>query len=782
MTTSNTQTFIVAELTLKSKADSSTKTIYLSNRVTPDDTNFGRYIPIINSVSGIGLKTGDTLPTTARGQLVLDNAPNSFGYQRRLSDFLERYTLIDQVLTIKIATTPLSDLNITADLSTIWVGRVVSSRQSFGKTPTISLEISQETIARRVITKGIDSAAFSQAPEKSLGQHIPVVIGNSVEVKAIQVNSVSGYYAYSTTLGSTHISGGVQAYYVRDRDGVYRQVSSAPAGAAYEYTDSGSSTRHLYWNEDIEEAAYRFAVGNKYMISTVEMMFHGTGDATWSGGSGDKMGTFIFKLYEHDRVTGGPGELLATANMDKSVYETQFRGSTSSRFWVGAPFDKVAICSKESYYWLSVSQTTNLGSTTNEDLGPPARNSTASGIVRAYLYTDSARGRQKEKGWRIKDTAIYDKIFKLYGVTLTDYPNPGTSGTTDSEGLGHAYFEAAQRNITVQGDMVYLGPSVADLDFVVEANGLKDDSSGTITGTPSAVLTTAKHAIRCLDREWNGTTWAGGRFDWTKLSGYHGLGNRTIKGRTTSRTLLPDFISAICKSSASKIVQTNSSTPLAFWAWGTTSTPTVRLCQEDTVILSVDQRGVETIINRLGLLYDKRVKNLDLIGERTQDGRTDYAGYLNWRYDTNSLTTTLSTRSQSLYGDRVLSNPGHDWAADSATAEELAKYYLSVFAFPSVYVSVEVPYLKYSTLDIMDVIYIVSPDLPSYFGTASSAPLPTYGTTSLSEVDLLQGNYLVRANEYRAQIEGKEFILGETDYPRLRLDLKLLLNYPADPT
>lgn len=791
MTTSNNQTFIVAEIVLKSKSDSSTKTIYLSNRVALNDTNFGRYIPIITSVSGIGVKSSDTLPVSSRGQLVLDNAPNSYGYQRRLSDFFERYTAIDQAVTIKIATTPLDDLNITADLSTIWVGRVVSHRQNFGKTPTLTFEISQESIARRVITKAIDSTAFPYAPESSLGQHIPVVIGNNVEVKAIPtMTGVSPQYAYSTTLGSTHISGGVQSYYVRDRDGVYRQVSSAPSvsTAVYEYTSSGSTTRHQYWNEDIEEAAYRFAVGSKYIVGTVSMLFHGTGNATWSGGSGDKVGAFIFKLYAHDPIgggssAGGPGELLASAMADKTIYETSFQGATSTTFWVTASFDKAVICAKDSYYWLSVSQTTNLGSTANEDLGPPARNSSASGIVRAYLFTDSARGRQKEKGWRIKTTAIYDKIFKIYGVTFTDYPNPGTSGTTDAEGLGHAYFQAdLNPAIDPPDGILQSAPAIDELDIVVSVNGLKDDGSGTITGSASSVLTTAKHAIRALDREYNGSAWTGGRFDWTKLSGYHALGNRIIKGRTTGRTLLPDFISAICKSSASKIVQTNSSTPLAFYAWGTTSSPTVRLSQEDTVVLGVDQRGPETIINRLGLLYDKRVRDTDIVGIRTQDGRTDYAGYLNWRYSTNALTTTLSTRSQSLYGDRVLSGPEHEWAADSATAEELAKYYLSVFAFPSVYVSVEVPYLKYSTLEIMDVILIVTPELPGYFGTASSAPLPTYGTGSQDEVDLLLGNYLVRANEYRAQIEGKEFILGETDYPRLKLDLKLLLNYPADPT
>lgn len=770
MASPSLQVWIVAELALKSLSDASTKTVYLSNRAALDDTNFGRYQPIIQRVSGIGVKAGETLPQSGRGQIVLDNSPNTYGLQRRFGDILERYTAIDQVVTIKIATTALSDLDITGDLSTVWVARIVGARQTYGANPTIILDIAQDTIARRVITKPINTIDFSAAPTASLGKHLPIVIGSSVEVDAIQIDATTTpKYAYCTTLGSTHISGGVQAYYVRDYDGIYRQVTSAgtTSTAVYTIADSGATNADEYWLDTIDETAVKFAVGSKYIGVTVRVKFQGTGVVGWVGGTATQAGKIIFRIYEENESLSVPGQLIGTAVANKADYQASFRGLTSTSFYVEANFDKPVIFSKASNYYLSVAQTFSAV----EDDAPPLSNNASATVYDKYLDTSTGRG--QELTWVSVTGTNVDRIFDIFGAVFTDTATP-SGAEINGDGLGHGYFTITQRAAGF--------PALNNIPYIVSVNGLKDDSSGTITGAASSVLTTAKHAIRCLDREWNGSTWTGGRFDWTKLSGYHGLGSRIIKGRTEGRTLLQDFISNICKSSASKVLQVNSTTPLAFYAWGTSTTPTVRLSQEDTQIISLERKGTETIINRLTLLYDKRVKDTQLVGVRTQDGQTDFAGVIDWRYTTSALTTALSTNSRSLYGDRVLDAPEHPWIGDSTTAEEMAKYYLGVFAYPLAYATVEVPYLKYSAIEIMDVIYIVHPDLPSYFGTSSNAALPTYGTTTLTEVDLIQGNYWVRAQEIRAQVEGKEIIIGDSDYPRLRLNLKLLLNYPADPT
>ena len=766
MASPSLQVWIVAELALKSLSDASTKTVYLSNRAALDDTNFGRYQPIIQRVSGIGVKAGETLPQSGRGQIVLDNSPNTYGLQRRFGDILERYTAIDQVVTIKIATTPLSDLDITGDLSTVWVARIVGARQTYGANPTIILDIAQDTIARRVITKPINTVDFSAAPTASLGKHLPIVIGSSVEVDAIQIDaSTTPKYAYCTTLGSTHISGGIQAYYAKDYDGVYRQVTSAgtTSTAVYSVADSGSSARDQYYLAAIAETGVQFAVGSKYLVASVRVQYRGTGSGAYAAGE-DKL---YFRIYEKDVNNGNPSTLLGTATAKCIDYQASFQGSTATKFWVEANFDKPVICSKDSNYIFTVSASDLSAAGA---VAPDANNASATAYDR---YNEGAAVSSASTNWYTSTGANRDKIFEMFGAVFTDSATPSGS-EINGDGLGHGYFTITQRSAGF--------PPLNSLSYIVSVNGLKDDSSGTITGAASSVLTTAKHAIRCLDREWNGSTWTGGRFDWTKLSGYHGLGSRIIKGRTEGRTLLQDFISNICKSSASKVLQVNSTTPLAFYAWGTSTTPTVRLSQEDTQIISLERKGTETIINRLTLLYDKRVKDTQLVGVRTQDGQTDFAGVIDWRYTTSALTTALSTNSRSLYGDRVLDAPEHPWIGDSTTAEEIAKYYLGVFAYPLAYATVEVPYLKYSAIEIMDVIYIVHPDLPSYFGTSSNAALPTYGTTTLTEVDLIQGNYWVRAQEIRAQVEGKEIIIGDSDYPRLRLNLKLLLNYPADPT
>ena len=105
------------EITTKNKETAASSTYYFSNRPIIDDTNVGRYIPILESVGSFGCRMGDYLPEPINSEFVLNNAPGSFGYERRFSDLLDRETVISQTVKLYVAQTELNDLNVTSDFS-----------------------------------------------------------------------------------------------------------------------------------------------------------------------------------------------------------------------------------------------------------------------------------------------------------------------------------------------------------------------------------------------------------------------------------------------------------------------------------------------------------------------------------------------------------------------------------------------------------------------------------------------------------------------------------------
>ncbi len=121
-----------------------------------------------------------------------------------------------------------------------------------------------------------------------------------------------------------------------------------------------------------------------------------------------------------------------------------------------------------------------------------------------------------------------------------------------------------------------------------------------------------------------------------------------------------------------------------------------------------------------------------------------------------------------------------DLLGDSSSVEGILSFYFAFYGLPSVFVSVEVPLERYYTLELLDVIEIQHPMLPSFYGSSS------YNQNSYNDagdpIDWKNGIYNPRAETYRAIIESRTFSLGRGQAPKLKLNLRLLLNSPKDPT
>ena len=123
---------------------------------------------------------------------------------------------------------------------------------------------------------------------------------------------------------------------------------------------------------------------------------------------------------------------------------------------------------------------------------------------------------------------------------------------------------------------------------------LKDDTNGTITGTPLALLDNPLYQIRALLRKWDGTNWIDYNFDHTKFSDTHSeflTGRWSIKtaGATQGRTFLRDLLGRLCQDTMTRLVPYISDLDysLGLFCHGTKRTVSALISDENASLLAL---------------------------------------------------------------------------------------------------------------------------------------------------------------------------------------------------
>lgn len=207
---SNLNTYIKVSINLLNVKDGTTKTIYLINREY--DSNIDAF-PLLMDVDSLGLKLGAVLPDVTRGSITISNMYSSFGSERRFSDLLNRYTIVEREVKVWVAQIPLGKTNIQEnDFNLIWKG--IGTGIDFDQT-RCRLSIASADIPIRVMTYVVNSDEFPDAPSSSLGKHLPIILSDSdqtVEVDALRVGQIEENatnnqleYVYATVLGTKHL-------------------------------------------------------------------------------------------------------------------------------------------------------------------------------------------------------------------------------------------------------------------------------------------------------------------------------------------------------------------------------------------------------------------------------------------------------------------------------------------------------------------------------------------------------------------------------------------------
>lgn len=783
-----------ADITLKNKIDFTTVTYALTSR-PPFSEAFGvidDYFPILKSIRNIGTRMDQFLPRSATGTVNIINTAGSFGFERRFSDLFDRYTPIDQTIKLYYADTTYNANSPagSGEWTQFWESKVISYRLTTGSLAEIQLTLASDLIPRKPTVFIIDSTNTPSAPQEALGKALPILFGSDVQCKGIRVSadgSATPRYASATTLSNQFVASGLNSILVKGRDGNYIEVADGGATtasidvAANFLLNTSSTVGHFGTTTNaFNEICYRiYADPQNYLITHVR--WKGKGIAT---GGAVYTGRLICTIYEEDPVTGLPGESLGTAYRDKSDFNPELNSTTE--FDVDFVFQRPIPLDGNKRYQYGIQETVDASGDPYKFSWKVYEDNIATSDYRTVLVNDKICGFGGPVGHFYKLTTTFlNPNVKFYAVKFDQGTQaPGTL-TESATGYSYWYYDLTQQTAISGID----NPSLDDLDLIFNHGGFKDDGSGTITGSAGSFITNPVHALKLLSYEWNGSTWASAKYNFSKFSATHAplastssVYYRKITGRTRGRVLLRELVQEICRNAGLRVVQyNNATTPLAVWAWGTNQSATVTITDEDASIIDITQEGSEKIINLVEMYYANRLNDLDITKGSATGQFKDYLKSKKGYYLTagDTLAAELSTISTQLFGPRYLADPTFDFIDDEDSANAIYRFFASVYGIPHLNVRFEIPLFKYSSLESLDVVNLVHPDMPSFFGTTSNAKNPTYST---DDVSVTTGHYFKRAKSYRVLIEDIQRDLEAEDYPKMIISARVLNNYPKDPT
>ena len=776
--------FIYATITLASvTSPGSTLSVYVSTR--PYENGGNIYKPIIRSLNGIAYGMGAYVPRTSSGSITLDDSPHSYGFERRLSDLLERYSVLDQEIEIGIRLgTDLDDHVGTSGTAAVIFRGLIQDWKKDVSSQSLTLRVKGEDLPKTIMTRSINSTDFPSAPAQSLGKNLPIVFGDNVEIKPIVVGGTNHEptFALTTTLKDQFVSGGVQTYYIKGKSGVYRSFANATSTSApgdYTVAETGSLTG--FQTSTYREFAWSQSIGNGLLVARGRIRGYATGDGTWLGGNG-RLVMRIYKARNGD-VTKGPGELVASATKLKSEYQASYRNTAGQLFWIDFVFEQPVLINQDEFggssFFVSFADVRESENTAVEDT--PYGYCKNADPATIWIYTTPTYPGNGDmvvsgnsKTWVSSSGVFGPVVSDLFGVRFTETTSTGTN----SSGLSYSKIDASYYG--ANGDLPFLNT----LDLVASVNGLKD-VNGYIT-TAGSVITRPDHAIELLTRYYAGSTWNNPTLDTTFFSdSTTGVSTstdryyRTVGGRSDGRALAAQIIEDIGKSCAVRVGLAISSTAgrrFTRFCWSTNRPTSAVFTNRNSNIIEIEQRDAATVINRATVFNGESLRGLSVESGSAENTLKNYSSVAQTYNGLDTTATALTSDSVTLYGERPNAAAGYKFLGSGGRM--MSDYLCALFGRPHIYVTLETE-ARFYARECLEVVEILHPEVFAYFGTSADPGASTYAGTA---VDPASGQYIVRAQTYRGQIEGKEFIFSDNEAPKIRFTIRLLTNYPNDPT
>lgn len=783
----------------------------LRDAITPSDRE--TMIPILESVGEVSLNAGEFLPSTSFSSISILNYRGSFGADRRFSDVLERYTAINQTVNFYVGE---SD-NFT-DAPTSWQqiasGQVQSWSTSLGgQEPTLSFQIAPYKISDKVMSLEIsrDIVGMESAPDPSLGVALPIVfnkihsnqttpLSSYPQVKPVRISAdgaETAKYALCTLMYQSTTSRIMTNYYAKkswetDAD-LWTTISFTRDVDSYLTTTGSTRALNTYVAE-----AYRIPEHTAGSNATGFVVQGVTFSAVGGSSNPARVSTasVTVSILRVDRDTYAVIDApVATGRVQLSNYDA-LNNISGNNFNVNVSFDQpvvLELMSNRTYdFYIAYEATGWIAGDMSFRLHP-----TASRLMVKIVGASTG-------DWSIISPAPSTLIaHKLRIVTATSVAH---ENTYSKDGFTYASLTLSQPTPdTGQGN-----PPLDSLSIVGLVEGLCKYSDN------SRILD-ASSALQRLSFEWNGESWGDvGAIDTTTLATTHytplftnGSGNhraRYLTGIFESKVSYSQVISEIARASAAKI-GILSSKKLFVYPWGVTVTPAFNISQADIIPLSWEMRDPSTVMNRTSITFD-RVYAI----EEGMDIEDEYAYSIDFSNSSYLPVQQITEESRALYGvQNIVDNkfnvfgysdyyanvgtPGYLTGGPSSSqpvtagvvvfsVDFLAEYYMTRFALPAVYCSFVVPWHRYKSIKMFDVITFAHSEFPAFYGTDPSARpgVVISGSNTTPVPNAGYGQELTRAQTYRGLVEGISYVMAMEHAPAIRLTVLVLLNREFDPT
>lgn len=768
-------------MTVTTAGAQATATYKLINKTMKDDVAGYLYWPILKSVGQITRAAGDPLPVVSIGGFTVTNTIGSFGANRKFSDIFQRYTPIEQDVVIYIGEVD-NDTDSVSSWTTIAKGKCTGYQCSVGDDPTVSFEVQGARISEKIVTFDVDRATsgMSNAPNSSLGRTIPLILGDSNEVIPIRISAdgaTIAQYAYGT------------CYY-----NFMKNLASSPTPTVYtkNYIDGWEQINNNFTDR------YGGTSGGTYTLNTYSGQAHGLGDGVKNGlvtgvklrakGNGLAVSTAYLTVFllRYDTETYSIEE-IAQGRQALTVYDAQNSISTNP-IALNIAFDEPVFLSSygNTYKYALGWQVT--GYQVN-DMSLHFDNTTTD-----VLFTKSTTHANSTE-WHVANLAASVLMYDLHMVTFTftDHISAYNTG-------GFSYSK-----LQISADTVDTNQAVPPFDdvpiLVGGITGLSTYGGGAPIQAPSELAKSLAYTWSVAggwvdSGEWDTTVYSTRYVSLYNTGASPILRNRTAAGVFDSRTTLTEAITEICRGTASK-VGIFASGKLFMYPWGVEHTPAFAIPAGDITPVSWTQAGIETVINRLKV----NVKQTYLYGARNfenalSEGRTDFGYQYSTDFNAIDLTAvaTITQKSRLLYGDRPgqeinyqirpvsVTYPGYYLGGTTAEGSILAEYALAKGIEPAIYATFVIPYHRYKTLEMFDVITFAHPDYPCFYGSSAEGEEPVYEDSSTGRTTLIDGYEWVRAETYRGQVEEITVLLPLDHAPALQVTVRVITNPSVDIT
>lgn len=764
------------DITMASRTDgTTTRTVKLINRVQIADVD-DFYFPLLLGVNGIGVGMRSYIPGSDGGSIDIDDSYGSFGYERKFSDLLQRYSIHEQYVEVFFAKNTIADEEASSWTSIFlakvksWKSTVQNDRQ------VLTIQYQSNSFQRKRVGQTIThSGVFASTPVENIGVRIPVAIGDSPEVNPILIDalgSTNPRFAYATDFYDEYTVGSIISIYARRPAGDFVAVTSASSGSGHLVFTAHSGAANTTEGTSVSSSEYGRPIDGAfgYVVTGGRILCRGTRGA----GAGT---TSLFVSLWGSNNTGtnqGPQFLLGTAEVDKSQYAAEWTGGID--FYIDFTFQEAIVL---SYPKLFISFRES--SAVLNDSTPYRYDNTHTNNV--FFRDATVPGNE---AWVYAGVQVlHQQKFELYGVAFEDEtPSPSD---VDSEGYICRRVELSQRASSHNQEDVDLSV----LPFVLVVAGITDDGSGTITGTPSAPINLPHHVLELLSLKWSPSllTWTaiGSVWDFSVFSSSHSLMANTssiyyrkLQGRLNPNQSLEVLLEDLCRNSAVRIGLTNDG-KFAVWGWGYSyvGAEVATYTQENCTVLNIVESDYTFVVNHVRLRHTPILRTITSQNRYFFERIQPYSEQVEWYLGSSALATALIGESVDLYGERLLDQDQFDYVGKESVGELLARFFLTNYNRPPITVTIEVPYVGSESVKLLDVVFIKHPAIHAYFGTSPNALLPQYNGAPL---DVAGGFTYSRADLFRAIVESKRILLNDSDGPILSLGLRLLLNPGADPT